>query len=74
MILSYSVLIRYASHAREQMDMLSKMGFGLTEFFHAKLPKPSEGATMSVTEGLVGSTTNGKLTSIRKSRTISPEL
>jgi hypothetical protein len=72
--LTFSVLIRYLSRRGEVAPELVRMRFGLKAFFNASLPPVSDGANMRTTEGFVATTTNGKLDSIRKTRTISREL
>jgi hypothetical protein len=74
LIMTFSIMMRYLNRRSEYTSELAKMGFGLREFFFAKLPPVSDGANMRSTEGFIATTNNGCLDSIEQTRTISREL
>jgi hypothetical protein len=69
-----ALTMRYLTRYSERTSELIKMGFGLKEFFGASLPPVSEGANMRTTQGFVATTSDGKLDSIKQTRTVSREL
>lgn len=72
--ITWSVLIRYLNRRNEIAPELVRMHFDLKAFFKASLPPVGDGANMKTTHGFVATTTNGKLDSIRQTRTVSREL
>jgi hypothetical protein len=72
--LTWAVLIRYMARRREYTPELARMRFNLKTFFGASLPPVGDGANMRVTEGFVATTRNGKLDSLKQTRTVSREI
>lgn len=72
-VMIFAVLISVAKQGPTQIRDLRRKGYGLRAL-NGHMPKPNNGSTIDVMEGLEFIADNGRVTSVRQTRTISAEI
>jgi hypothetical protein len=73
-VMILAVLISVIRQGPTQIRNLRRKGYGLRTLVNGQMPKPNNGSTIDVIEGLEFIADNGRVASVRQTRTISAEI
>jgi hypothetical protein len=73
-VMIFAVLISVWKQGPTQIRNLRHKGYGLRTLANGQMPKPNNGSTIDVMEGLEFIADNGRVTAVRQTRTISAEI